>query len=214
MRHTDASDLIGTRCFQILITKDLGYDGSSRWVEGQCDCGVIRKFRVGDVRLKKIQSCGCRRVEFGKSKATHGHTRNGSLSPTYGSHRSMLERCENPTNKNYHLYGSRGIKVYEQWHVFENFLADMGKRPEGKTIDRIDTNGNYEPGNCKWSTDGEQARNKRNSQMKKLTPENIVYIKETYSPIKRGRGSNALAKQFGVHKRIILAIVRGTEPQH
>lgn len=89
---------------------------------------------------------------------THGlyHT------PENGIWRAMLARCRNPNSTAYHKYGARGIAVCERWHRFENFLADMGERPTPKhSIDRIDVLGNYEPGNCRWATPDEQARNKR-----------------------------------------------------
>jgi hypothetical protein len=73
----------------------------------------------------------------------------------------MRNRCQNASHKQYADYGGRGIKVHEPWTLFENFLADMGERPEGKTLDRIDVNGNYEPSNCRWATQKEQSLNKR-----------------------------------------------------
>lgn len=75
----------------------------------------------------------------------------------------IIERCEDPKYAGYADYGGRGIKVCERWHCLRNFLADMGQRPKGLWLERIDNNGNYEPGNCKWATPKEQMRNKRNN---------------------------------------------------
>jgi hypothetical protein len=92
---------------------------------------------------------------------THGHASNG-CSPTYHSWTAMKKRCRDPNNKDWKIYGGRGISYCERWERFDNFLADMGERPEGTSLDRFpDKNGNYEPGNCRWATDLEQARNRR-----------------------------------------------------
>lgn len=82
-------------------------------------------------------------------------------SATFNSWKAMLARCTDTRHHKYHLYGARGIKVFPTWFDFRIFLADMGPRPSGHTIDRIRNDGNYEPGNCKWSTPTEQNRNKR-----------------------------------------------------
>lgn len=95
---------------------------------------------------------------------THG----GAHTLEYGVWLSMKRRCDSPNVKTYHRYGGRGIKVCERWQGkdgFPNFLADMGRKPEGKSINRIDNDGNYEPSNCEWATRKEQANNMSNNRI-------------------------------------------------
>ena len=101
--------------------------------------------------------CGRKRKKMPKWK--HGHT--NPETPTYASWYNMRQRCEKPNAVGYHLWGGRGIKVCERWQDFRNFLTDMGEKPKGKTLDRIDNDGNYEPGNCRWATYHEQLQNTR-----------------------------------------------------
>lgn len=91
----------------------------------------------------------------------HGMTK----TRTHKSWDSMLQRCNNPNDPSYYRYGGCGIRVHKRWFRFENFLADMGERPVETTLDRYPApEGNYEPGNCRWATSDQQARNKKNSR--------------------------------------------------
>jgi hypothetical protein len=91
----------------------------------------------------------------------HGAACGGKTTPEYRSWHGLRGRCNNPTHQDYENYGGRGIRVCERWDRFENFLADMGSRPPGYSIERIDVNGHYEPANCKWIPLSEQSKNRR-----------------------------------------------------
>jgi hypothetical protein len=162
-------DLVGQRFGQRLVLERANSDsfGHSRWC-CRCDCGNSTISR-GD-SLRRSVSCGCLRGLTVKppSRLKHGHARGGRFSETYRSWQAMLRRCTNPNSSNYSWYGARGVKVCERWSIgeadkggFECFLADMGERPAGKTLDRRDNDDGYHLQNCKWATRSEQMRNRR-----------------------------------------------------
>jgi len=124
----------------------------------ECDCGRTIIAYSGRLIAKRLRSCGCLRKELLiKSHTTHGL----SEKPVYITWAIMIQRCTNPKHPNYKYYGGRGIKICKEWMRFENFFADMGDRPKGLTLDRINNNGNYEKENCRWATMTQQARNSR-----------------------------------------------------
>ena len=140
---------------------------SSSWIDVTCDCGTRKQVRLSNLK-NNTRSCGCLRdeqtAERGRASARHGHLSGGKASPTYNSFQAMKSRCQNPNDPTYRSYGGRGITVCEEWQSFDGFLDDMGTRPDGMTLDRIDPDGNYEPKNCRWSTPKEQQRNTRRAR--------------------------------------------------
>lgn len=149
---------IGERYGDLLVVAEAGHaPRSRRLVACRCECGEETIVRVDMIRSGHTSSCGCGSRETRRVK-THGMTE----SPEYLSWKGMIQRCTNPKHTSYEYYGARGITICQRWRdSFEAFLVDMGSRPEGKTLDRIDNDGNYEPGNCRWATASEQNSNQR-----------------------------------------------------
>lgn len=187
--------------------------GGSQWL-CLCDCGNIKVVLGGYLTSGDTKSCGCLRREQAQinrqqawiSNRIHGmcHT------PEYRALHDAKSRCDDPNNPVYENYGGRGIEFCTRWrgsHGFENFLKDMGKRPgPGYSIERVDNDGNYEPGNCKWATAKEQSVNtRRNKWFKAISPIRRVYT---------SRNQQEFARDHNLTPCNISSCLHGRQQQH
>lgn len=157
MGGKSAISSLGQRFGRLVVTMVNAGPGFHSQVFADCDCGGKWVGTITPLRSGSTKSCGCLSPETTtKRNTTHGMSR----TPEYKVWKGMRRRCNEPSNDDYYLYGARGIRVCERWESFENFIADMGPRPSSShSIDREDSDGNYEPTNCRWATPIEQGRN-------------------------------------------------------
>lgn len=163
-------NLLGKKQGRLLVVEELqdrSKQGSVQWM-CLCDCGNYTVITTKVFNSLTKLSCGCLKID---TQAAKQYVHGMSGTRTWNSWKSMLARCNNPNVKGYPYYGGRGITVCDRWNPkaggsFENFLEDMGERPEGMTLDRVDVNGNYCKENCRWANWSTQMRNRRSHKLK------------------------------------------------
>jgi hypothetical protein len=159
----------------------------------QCECGKTTIVRASYLCNGHTKSCGCERaIGLVKFNTKHGYARQGAKKREYTIWVGMMKRCFSPSEPVYPYYGGRGITVCDRWREFAAFLEDMGEAPSSNySLDRIDTNGNYSPENCRWATPTEQARNTRRNRL-------LTYHGETLTMAE-------WAERLGVDRRVLFA---------
>lgn len=207
-------DLVGQRYGRRVVASYAERRGKHHYWNCLCDCGSNTVVATTTLRNARHQSCGCLAREMAAATAgrqrTHGQTVHGVWTPIYRCYRAMLARCDYPSQEHYADYGGRGITVCSRWRHgedglsgFECFRQDMGEKPSrAHSIDRRNVNGNYEPGNCRWATKVQQARNTRAS---KVTDDMAAEIRRRYAG---GSRQVALAAQFGLSQAHVSEIIR------
>lgn len=159
---------LGDRYGEYELIAELPNRGRKRYFLCRCSCGREVAVRFGHLRSGHSVSCGC----------VKGSLSSLSSLPEYRIWKGMKRRCYRPKSRGYAGYGGRGIKVCDRWREsFENFLEDMGERPSTEySIDRIDSDGDYEPGNCRWATRSEQSRNRNDNRILEFNGERMCLL--------------------------------------
>ncbi len=195
---------VGNRYGRLVVTQ-LGdrVAGTTRYFdEVVCDCGTVKQVNLSDLQAGRTLSCGCLRKEnaqkVGKASVKHGESKN----PLYHVWHTMMARCNNPKHASYRYYGARGIKVCERWRSsFKTFIEDVGERPVGLELDRIDQDGDYCPENTRWL----------NSRMNKLTrlQRSVCYVPRSVNVDGKTYYLSDIAEMIGktysyVYRRIVV----------
>ena len=197
-RTSKTLDLVGQRFGRLSVMNVEPRTGSGRaYLRCQCDCGNQIVVRSDGLRRGDNVSCGCKKVN---QLTTHGLTK----TPEHKVWCSMIERCHSPTHADFICYGGRGIAVCNEWRAsFTTFLRDVGNRPTAQhSIDRIDNNDGYRPGNVRWATPAKQGRNSRTT---KLTDVAVAEIRAVRGLISQ----SSLAAKFGVNRSTISLVQAG-----
>jgi len=196
------NDLTGKKFGRLTVLERHGTSSNPVMWKCRCDCGTEKPIAYKHLKYGGTVSCGCYRSEVSRKSVTHGHTcshpvthgqscrAGGNRTKLYTTWEGIKQRCHNPNDKGYKNYGGRGITVCDRWkNSFENFFKDMGVKPKGLTLERIENDKGYSKENCKWATMKQQASNRRNSRF-------ITYNGET-------KIMTEWARQYGLSRGVL-----------
>ena len=210
-KSSKAIDVTGQRFGRLVVVGRSSRQSSAGalWV-CTCDCGGEAVTTSLKLRVGHTKSCGCLNAEARRAASvTHGASKPGNR--TYRSWKEMRQRCNNHNSDKWKWYGGRGIKICQRWNDFALFLADMGERPEGTSIDRINPDGDYEPSNCRWATPLQQAETNRGliqkgSEPKNKTPVKVVLASKQAANL--GLSAKTIGNQFGLSLTTVYQILK------
>lgn len=178
-------DLVGKKFGRLIVLKQGPHSECGRFIRWycRCDCGKRTLVYGGSLKCGNTNSCGCLGAQSrGQSQRTHGEGYNETKE--YKSWQSAKGRCYNPNNPKFPFYGGRGIRMSKAWlRDYSAFLRDMGRAPKGTSIDRIDNNGNYEHGNCRWATPAQQSNNQSRNIIVNLPDGRVLTLAQFFQEL-------------------------------
>jgi hypothetical protein len=171
------TDITGNRYGKLTVEKFSCRKNLKTYWLCRCDCGKLKEVEGHHLKCGDTQSCGCHHLE---KITTHGLSKTKSYAIWYG----IMSRCYNPNSNAYEYYGGRGLGVSKSWRNFLNFYRDVGEKPHGKSLDRIDNNKGYSKSNCRWASRKEQANNTRDNLSIFIVEQNKTYSVAEYASLK------------------------------